>query len=265
METLPQGHHKELLDYLPHIQTSLGEWLFIYVRLMDTSSTKFTITLIAERLHTLSKDKEGRLYIRNDHEIFMIVQWGGGHSTSSVADSIGKDLLKDRCIVRVHEPTLDGIAKFEILLADDKQLILAQAFSDIRGKRKEKIILVADDDMYQRAVIRKGLSKIGTVIEASNGDDVEKLYRQYNPDILFLDIHMPGKSGMEIIYQISEIDADSYVIMISADSSQENVADTWQKGAKDFLTKPITKEKLLGCVKLCPTISHATKEPPPIS
>jgi two-component system, chemotaxis family, chemotaxis protein CheY len=80
-------------------------------------------------------------------------------------------------------------------------------------------------------------------------------YKQYAPDILLLDIHMPGKDGLEVLHDIQDIDPQAYIIMLSADSSAENVGYTLQEGAKGFMTKPFTREKLLELTHKCPTIS----------
>ncbi|MDR3425193.1 MAG: response regulator [Alphaproteobacteria bacterium] len=253
MEILLRKNHQDLLSYLPYVKTSLKAWLFVDIRLTEACDKDFTVTRAAEHIHALFKDKEGKIYICNDREILMIVRWGQENPQSGIADTIGKSLPGGNCEVHAQEPTADGVAKLEILLTY-KSPVAAPTLIDIRSKRKERVLLVADDDMFQRSIIKKGLSKIGTVIEVSSGDEVESAYRQHNPDILFLDIHMPGLSGRDIVYKMSELDPDSYIIMVSADGTQENIADTWQKGARDFLIKPFSKERLLECVRKCPTI-----------
>jgi two-component system chemotaxis response regulator CheY len=253
MEILSHKNYQELLDYMPYVKMQLKEWMFVDVRLTPECDKNFTSANASEQIHALFRDREGKLYICNDREILMLVRWGHSNPNTGIADSIAKTLPDGSCEVHVQEPTPDGIAKLELLITY-KLPVAAPKLIDLRRERKEHVILVADDDMFQRSIMKKGLAKVGTVIEVDSGDAVEAAYREYNPDIVFLDIHMPGASGRDVVYQLSEMDTDAYIIMVSADGTQENIADTWQKGAQDFITKPFSKERLIECVKKCPTI-----------
>jgi two-component system chemotaxis response regulator CheY len=127
--------------------------------------------------------------------------------------------------------------------------------ADIRAMRRENVILVADDDMYMRILVKNGIASLATVREVEDGNEIIGAYKRYMPDILFLDIHMPNREGTDVINDILTIDPKAYVIMLSADSSQENIELSTRRGAKDFLAKPFTKDKLMGYIKKCPTIS----------
>jgi two-component system chemotaxis response regulator CheY len=254
VEILPHKNYKELLDLMPQVKSALQEWLFVDLRLTKDCDKNFTVAAAADLIHSLFKDKEGKIYIGNDHSMIMLVRTGKNYPPAELTNNIKRHLPEGSCEVRVSEPTPEGLNKLEVFITY-KKTEATQSLVDIRKSRKENVILVADDDMYQREIIKKGLAKIGAVVEVESGDGVAAAYSRCNPDIVFLDIHMPGRSGREIVYELAELDPDSFVVMISADGSRENVADTWQKGAKEFLTKPFTKEKLLECVKKCPTIS----------
>ncbi|OFW87090.1 MAG: hypothetical protein A3J37_05440 [Alphaproteobacteria bacterium RIFCSPHIGHO2_12_FULL_45_9] len=123
-----------------------------------------------------------------------------------------------------------------------------------RKARVEKIILIADDDMYMRMLIKKGIGSHYTVQEVIHGSEIVAAYKKYLPDILFLDIHMPGKDGLENLEAILTYDPQAYIIMLSSDSSPENVIWTTKHGAKGFIAKPFAKDKLVEYVKKCPTI-----------
>jgi two-component system chemotaxis response regulator CheY len=123
-----------------------------------------------------------------------------------------------------------------------------------RTKRRENIFLVADDDMFMRTTIKGIMSAKGSVFEATNGSEVDKAYHSLNPDVVFLDIHLPEKNGQEILQSLLAMDPDAYVVMVSSDSSRDNVQTTLKKGARDFLTKPFTRERIMECLKQCSTI-----------
>jgi two-component system chemotaxis response regulator CheY len=253
MEVLSYKNHQELLDYLPHIKSSLKEWLFVEVRLTENSDTDFTVAEAAEMIHSLFGSKEGKLYICNYRELLMLLRWGQNVSQSPAAltKSIEDRLPEGSCEVRVHEPTPEGIAKFEMLITYRKPVGLAS----LRRARQEKILLVADDDMYMRMLVKKGAGSGITVHEVADGSKVLEIYKQYAPDILFLDIHLPNVEGTEILNSILAFDPLAYIIMLSADSSPENVGATKHQGAKGFLCKPFTKEKLQEYIRKCPTLS----------
>jgi len=251
MEILSHKNHQELLGYLPHIKSSLTEWLFVDVRLTPDSHKDFTIANAAELIHALFKNREGKIYICNEREILMLMRGGKGHAPESIAKDIAARLPEGSCEVHVRAPTSEGIAKIELLIAYKKPVTLA----DIRRARQEKVVLVADDDMYMRMLVKKGVSG-ATVQEVARGDEVLAAYKQHIPDMLLLDIHLPQMDGPQVLREILAVDPQAYVVMLSADSSRENVALTAQKGAKGFLTKPFTKEKLQEYVQKCPTIGR---------
>ena len=253
MEILSYKNHQELLDYLPHVKSSLREWLFVDVRLTENSDKDFAITDAADLIHSLFESKEGKLYICNDREILMLLRWGQSHDLVEITKSVEERLPAGSCEIHVREPTPEGIAKFEMLITYRKPVGLA----DIRRARQEKIILVADDDMYMRMLVKKGANEGITVHEVADGKYVLASYKKYIPDILFLDIHMPNTEGTNNLQNILFIDPKAYIIMLSADSSRENVELTAHKGAKGFLTKPFTKEKLQEYIRKCPTVSAA--------
>jgi two-component system chemotaxis response regulator CheY len=254
MEILFYKDYRELLGYLPYVKLSLKEWLFVDVRLSDPSDENLTISKAAEAVHALFKSQEGKLYVCNDREILMIVRWGKNNPASAVADGVSKALPEKGCEVFVHAPTIEGIAKLEILITYKKPAA-SPTLADIRATRRENVIVVADDDMYMRMLVKKGVGTNFTVIEIADGSEILAAYKNNVPDVLFLDIHMPNMDGTNVLQQILALDPKAYIVMLSADSSRENVEQTAQKGAKGFLTKPFTKERLQEHLNKCLTIS----------
>ncbi|OJV13218.1 MAG: hypothetical protein BGO27_00010 [Alphaproteobacteria bacterium 33-17] len=117
------------------------------------------------------------------------------------------------------------------------------------------MVLIAEDDPIVRTVINKTLGGIIKNAFVTDGAELITKYKEILPDILILDIHLPNKSGLELIAEIKKIDPAAYIVMLSADSSRENVINAMSKGAVNFLTKPFTRHKLLEVINNCPTIS----------
>src|SRR3989339_1788242 len=118
-----------------------------------------------------------------------------------------------------------------------------------RIERDHNIFLVADDDLFVRSLVSRALKDYGKIVELTNGNDVVDRFLEISPDVLFLDIHLPEKSGLDILDEIIKKNKDAFVVMLSADSHLGNVVITRKAGAKGFITKPFTKQKLLETVR----------------
>jgi two-component system chemotaxis response regulator CheY len=251
MEILSHKNHRQLLDYLPYIRSTLREWILVDVRLVQGAARKVTILDISTLLHRLMGEREGKLYICNEREILMLLRWDSALPFEQVALQVEAALPMGACTVTAHAPTPEGLAKFEMVVAASADIGLG----DIRPRGKNNIILVADDDMYMRLMVKKGAGTQYEVHEAADGLEAVEAYKKYMPNILFLDIHMPHMDGTDTLGEILKVDPNGYIVMLSADSSRENVSLTVHRGAKGFLTKPFTKEKLQDYIRACPTIA----------
>jgi two-component system, chemotaxis family, chemotaxis protein CheY len=253
MDILPGKSYQELVKFLPQIRMSLEEWQLVDIRLAEDSKKEFPIEKIGDLIHAMFHDKDGKIYLCSDHEALMIIRGGANTELVTLARQVESTLPKGSCEVRVHETTADKLSKLEIFVKIDKSSKLP-SFAEKRRARRENVILVADDDMYMRMLVKKGVGPEYKVLESTDGSDVLANYKKFAPDIVFLDIHMPGKYGLENLRDILSIDPEAHIVMLSADSSAENVEWTRKQGVKGFLTKPFTKEKLMEHVNKCPTI-----------
>ncbi|MFW0777564.1 MAG: response regulator [Rickettsiales bacterium] len=127
----------------------------------------------------------------------------------------------------------------------------------MRGSNKKNVVMVADDDLFVRKVIISALSEVAEIVEVADGAEVLTAYKEHMPDVIFLDIHLPNVSGLDLVYDLSKADVGAYIIMLSADSSEDNVRNSRLKGAKGFLTKPFKKERIMHYFNSCPTIKFA--------
>lgn len=116
----------------------------------------------------------------------------------------------------------------------------------------DKKILIVDDAMFMRKVISKILKdgSYGDVIEAQNGEEAMKLFREQKPDLVLLDITMPGKSGLEVLEELMKEDAGARVIMCSAVGQDMMIQKAVMAGAIDFIVKPFKVDefcKVMDC------------------
>lgn len=117
----------------------------------------------------------------------------------------------------------------------------------------EKKILIVDDAMFMRKSIRKILSEGGyaDVEEARDGDEAIAMFGEYNPDLVLLDITMPGRSGLEVLEEILGQDEDAAVVMCSAMGQETVIQKAIVMGARDFIVKPFKKDEFLRIVDSC--------------
>ncbi|MDR3449136.1 MAG: response regulator [Alphaproteobacteria bacterium] len=252
MEILSPSQRFLLLEYLAVLRHHLNEWLIVEAKLADGTGEDMTSAGVGELLQRLFPGYEGRILICNKTEVLMVIKWGTAESPTQLTKKVRAELPENTCEMITTTPTREGLRKIELMIAPPAAG--ENPFYKARLARRENIFLLADDDMYIRSLTKVGLKGLGTVIEAGEGTQAVAAYKAHNPDILLLDIHMPGLSGQEVLEQVKAWDPSAYVIMLSADSSRENVQWTHQHGAKGFLTKPFNKAKLLEWVDACPTI-----------
>ncbi|MDY0341052.1 MAG: response regulator [Coriobacteriia bacterium] len=113
-------------------------------------------------------------------------------------------------------------------------------------------VLVVDDAAFMRMMIRDILAREGYVIyEAVNGRDSVEKYIEVRPDLVTMDITMPGMSGLEALQSIRDQDPDARVLMVSAMGQQKMIVEALEYGAMDFLVKPFQPTKVLETVKKC--------------
>lgn len=103
-------------------------------------------------------------------------------------------------------------------------------------------IAIVDDDCYIGNMLEKVLEKAGySVLRAYSGTEALLLFKQQKPDLILLDLMLPGLSGEEILEKIRDIP----VIVISAKVDIENKVNVLLGGAADYLTKPFEIDELL--------------------
>lgn len=119
---------------------------------------------------------------------------------------------------------------------------------------KEKIItnhldltkvLLVEDDPVTRWMVRKGLKHDCQLVTAPTANQSFDKFCSFQPDIVFLDIDLPDKSGHDVLKWIIRNDPGMSVIMFSSNNSLDNICDTLAAGARGFISKPFLREQLL--------------------
>jgi DNA-binding NtrC family response regulator len=122
-------------------------------------------------------------------------------------------------------------------------------------------ILVVDDEQLIRWSIEQNLKKQGyDVTTAENGEDALKLVREEPPDLILLDIQMPGISGLEVLEKVKEIDEDIVVIMVTAQGGLETAVNAMRLGAYDYVNKPFNFDEMAIVIRKALETSYLRRE-----
>ena len=108
--------------------------------------------------------------------------------------------------------------------------------------RPEPLVLVVDDDRLQRSMARDVLEEQGyAVVEAADGLDALERFGEDRPDLVMLDVEMPGKDGVSVCREIRERYPDDLVpiFIVTGSESPESIDRAYEAGATDFASKPI--------------------------
>ena len=107
-------------------------------------------------------------------------------------------------------------------------------------------VLVVDDSLIIRKTLTTALENLNhtVVAQAKSGKEAIELYEKYMPDLITMDITMPVMSGIEALKEIKQRYKDAKIIMITSHGEEHLVMDAIFSGAKGYILKPITTEKL---------------------
>ena len=110
-------------------------------------------------------------------------------------------------------------------------------------------ILVIDDDPKIRTVVRRGLAYEGyRVVEAGSGEEGLEKAREHLPDLIILDVMMPGMDGLEVTRRLRSSGDEIAILMLTARDEVKDRVEGLETGADDYLVKPFSFEELLARV-----------------
>ena len=102
-------------------------------------------------------------------------------------------------------------------------------------------IMVIDDDSIVRDLVACTMDNLGTVVKVAGAAEALETYQQVRPDVVFLDINMPGHNGLDVLDELMRLDPGACVVMLSGNSTVHNAKAARKRGAKGFIAKPFTK------------------------
>lgn len=228
------------------------------------------------------KDCEGKLFVFADSDL-LCLQRKNADQTEAVIAKLQSEFRKSNLLHLLHLYDMqDRIASIialsgakresadnyrlkhrAIALANDL-LELCEPDSEItrliqkkRSCRGKGCILIVEDDILTRGMIGALLHQEHQVVGARDAREGVMHYVDSAPDMVFLDIHLPGMNGNELLKRLKMLDPLAYVVMLSADSIRDNIALAKKYGAAGFIRKPFSREKVLGYVRQCRSLNSS--------
>lgn len=111
-------------------------------------------------------------------------------------------------------------------------------------------LLVVDDQMGVRRLLFEAFKEEGFGVElAASGQEALEKVKSDMPELILMDMKMPGMNGLETLHEIKKITDDVLVIIMTAYGELEIVAEAMRLGIKEYVTKPFDINELRGLVK----------------
>lgn len=118
-------------------------------------------------------------------------------------------------------------------------------------------VLIVDDSKFMRMLLADLLTRSGfEVIEAESGEQAVDVYLEERPDLVTLDILMPGRDGIETLQDLRAQAPEVRVVMVTALGMEDYIKRALDAGADGFILKPFSPEKVLE------TLQEVLERPP---
>lgn len=131
-----------------------------------------------------------------------------------------------------------------------------------RQRRESPLVLICEDDRFTASYAANILNKEYDVVHVKSAEEAIIAHIENAPDIVFMDIHLPGLSGHEAVHAIRQIDPEAFVVMLSVDTEKSSIRSASINRAHGFLKKPFSKERLLNTVLKSPFVRRGRSGSP---
>lgn len=258
-----------LIDY---IRTDTTGWKAVDVSI--EGDQKPDIHDIAERVRAFFGRRPGAIFVCGARKVLTLVRLDDTVEFPLLKKQMTEHLPEYKCSINTGNVTREGLEVIAIRLkvateaeaaeqtepeTPQTAATPAQAASTAFGStllrqrlaRYRRVFIVVDDDLFMRSLLTKALSPHGEVIALDDGAGLLDAYRQHVPDVVFLDIHLPSGSGVDLLEEIMQYDHTAGVVILSADRVKDNVLLAQARGARSFVAKPFTRDKIEEAMRKC--------------
>jgi two-component system chemotaxis response regulator CheY len=166
--------------------------------------------------------------------------------------TIAWDKFFEICDAKVVKKDSKVIIEKEIAPLDVFSIEMLGLKKSLQSKTKSSQFktLIIEDDISSSHILGKILEKFNPSLAHTALQGILN-YDRFVPDIVFLDIGLPDASGLDVLKRLTMDDPAAFIVVLSANSSKNNLKLALEYGAKGFITKPFTMEKLANYVDKC--------------
>ncbi|MFK5892399.1 MAG: response regulator [Pseudomonadota bacterium] len=128
---------------------------------------------------------------------------------------------------------------------------------------KELKLLIVDDSLIMRKNLTRNIEVLGhkIIAEAKDGQESIDCYKTLSPDLVTMDITMPGMDGITAVKKIKQFDSNANIIMVTSHGQEAMVMDALKAGAKGYMLKPVTADKLREAIgRIFPELAGTVEE-----
>lgn len=247
----------DFLHFVSTQKTNLSNWQFVHIDVQDPEG-KLNIDEVEQFLYFhIQNDDAWLLKIYDTEELLLFTHKNDSLSLSKFEKEAYENFEDNTIRIQFRGFDGDGLDKFSSIISP---LIPAdEIIPQVMFKRMRRLgncIVVLDDDPIVIMQMEKIISGYGHIITLQEVDNFYDSYKEYAPDLLFLDIHLKSARGNEILKELkTTIDPYAHVVMISSDTQKEMIMDIKDGGANGFVVKPLSREKLFQQIMKAPTIT----------
>ena len=119
----------------------------------------------------------------------------------------------------------------------------------VEETKKLKTLVLEDEPETNELMCTTLKNFFSEVHSAADANEAMELFEKYSPDIIFIDIILPGKSGLEVAKEIREINPKQIIVIVSASNDMGNISEAVKIGVNNFIRKPIDTDKMIDVLK----------------
>jgi len=119
----------------------------------------------------------------------------------------------------------------------------------VEETKKLKTLVLEDEPETNELMCTTLKNFFSDVYSATDAASAMQLFEQHSPDIIFIDIILPGKSGLDVAKEIREINPKQIIVIVSASNDMGNISEAVKIGVNNFIRKPIDTDKMIDVLK----------------
>ena len=119
----------------------------------------------------------------------------------------------------------------------------------VEETKKLKTLVLEDEPETNELMCKTLQNFFSDVHSAADANEAMELFEKHSPDIIFIDIILPGKSGLEVAKEIREINPKQIIVIVSASNDMGNISEAVKIGVNNFIRKPIDTDKMIDVLK----------------